>query len=242
MQNVFLTIIILLFTITPSAKVNKYKPVTVLELFTSQGCSSCPPADNLLDKVKKEHAGQVIVLSYHVDYWNYIGWKDPFSKKAFSDKQRRYGQKFYSSSIYTPQIVINGKEHFVGSKTSVMNTKLRQYANKYAENEIQLNGVKKEAGSVKFNYGINGNIKHKRLKVALVIDSKKTHVKRGENSNRVLLNSNIVVEEVFVELNQTAGEVVIKIPEIVERDDKLSIVALVENKRLDIVGGSQIYL
>ena len=72
-----------------------YSNKVVLELFTSQGCSSCPPADKLLKEVKSE---DVIVLSYHVDYWNYIGWKDPFSQKRFTDRQRQYYSKFKSKS------------------------------------------------------------------------------------------------------------------------------------------------
>ena len=79
--------------------------VILLELFTSQGCSSCPSADRLLDKTLANHKN-VIGLSYHVDYWNYIGWKDPFSSKVYSNYQRAYGSKFRSSSIYTPQLAV----------------------------------------------------------------------------------------------------------------------------------------
>ena len=126
MQKILLTIIISSFFLQP-IKLEDFKPIVVLELFTSQGCSSCPPADALLNEVKYKYSNnQVIALSYHVDYWNYIGWKDPFSKKEFSDKQRAYSSKFYSNSIYTPQIVVNGKEHFVGSKTAYYEFKIRE--------------------------------------------------------------------------------------------------------------------
>jgi len=114
MQNVFLSIIMLssMFFLEKVEDIEEtYKPVVVLELFTSQGCSSCPKADELLSEVRDGAANEnvdVIVLSYHVDYWNYIGWKDPYSKKAYSNKQRAYSGKFNSSSIYTPQIVVNG--------------------------------------------------------------------------------------------------------------------------------------
>ena len=71
------------------------KPFAIVQLFTSQSCSSCPPADALLEKVKKEYEGKnVFVLSYHVDYWNRLGWKDVFSKKKFSDLQYNYSSKF----------------------------------------------------------------------------------------------------------------------------------------------------
>ncbi len=225
------------------AKVETYKPVVVLELFTSQGCSSCPPADVLLNEVKYNYSdNEVIALSYHVDYWNYIGWKDPFSKKEFSDRQRAYSSKFYSSSIYTPQIVVNGKEHFVGSKSSVMNTKLDSYLKKTSENKIELTNVKREDNTILFDYKVLGSINEKTLRVALVVDERVTSVKRGENKNRTLKNANIVVEEAYVDLDLSSGKASISIPEIVTQNDDLSIIALVQTENLDITGGSQIRL
>ena len=92
----------------------KFSPVVVLELFTSEGCSSCPLADNLLPQLASLDAA-VIPLSFHVDYWNRLGWKDPFSSAAFSDRQREYGQHFNSDGVYTPQLVVNGEYEMVGS-------------------------------------------------------------------------------------------------------------------------------
>src|SRR5207253_2481720 len=82
--------------------------VAVVELFTSQGCSSCPPADRLLSKLAHDarYQGKVISLSFHVDYWNYGGWTDPFSAARWSDRQKAYaGRVFHSNRIYTPQVV-----------------------------------------------------------------------------------------------------------------------------------------
>lgn len=89
----------------------------VVELFTSQGCSSCPPADRLLSKLEQNPrlAGKVIPLSFHVDYWNYIGWTDPFSSPRWSERQKAYGRAFRSNRIYTPQLVVNGTSECVGS-------------------------------------------------------------------------------------------------------------------------------
>jgi len=86
----------------------------VVELFTSQGCSSCPPADELLAEL--DGHDEVIALAYHVDYWDYIGWTDTFGSEAHSDFQRAYAQSFGDDRIYTPQLVVNGQSHVVGSR------------------------------------------------------------------------------------------------------------------------------
>ncbi len=220
----------------------KDKPLIVLELFTSQGCSSCMPADELLKAVKDNYGDEIIVLSYHVDYWSYIGWKDPFSQKNFSQKQRLYGNKFKSRSIYTPQVVINGREHFVGSNQSIMNHKLAHYGKEKAEAEIKLHNLKQNGETWSFQYSINGNIDNKRLRVALLIKHRETVVKRGENSNRILQNANIVVKETYIDLAESFGNSHITIPNIVKPEDELYLIGLIENENFDIVGGTQVNL
>jgi hypothetical protein len=87
----------------------------VVELFTSEGCSSCPPADNLLARLPKAFPDiDVIPLSEHVDYWNDLGWKDRFSSDLFSARQQDYGRTFHLDTVYTPQMVVNGQAQFSG--------------------------------------------------------------------------------------------------------------------------------
>lgn len=218
----------------------KFKPVVVLELFTSQGCSSCPSADRLLKEVKNTYnESEVITLSYHVDYWNYIGWNDPFSKEEYTNKQRVYGQKFYSSSIYTPQIVVNGKEHFVGSDRNKMSRKLKSYLSESSQNLVSITNVSKADGKVNFDYQVDGDIANKSIRLALVINDRETYVKRGENRSRTLKNSNIVVSELNFWLKQTSGKGEISIPDVVEPSDELRVVVLIQDKNLDITGASQ---
>ncbi|HEY8576506.1 MAG TPA: DUF1223 domain-containing protein [Devosia sp.] len=90
------------------------RPRAVVELFTSQGCSSCPPADALLTSLAEQH--DVVALAYHVDYWDYAGWKDTFGNGDYSDRQRDYAKGWGSSRIYTPQMVVNGAKGVVGSR------------------------------------------------------------------------------------------------------------------------------
>ena len=92
----------------------------VVELFTSQGCSSCPPADALISQLAKKQ-GQVIPLAFHVDYWDNAFWRDPFSSHQWTERQMMYARSFKLNSAYTPQMVVNGTRQFVGSNAAAMN-------------------------------------------------------------------------------------------------------------------------
>lgn len=97
-----------------SAESMRARPKAVVELFTSQGCAQCPPADALLTSLAE--ADDVVALAYHVDYWDYVGWEDTFGNEDFSDRQRAYAKSWGSSRIYTPQMVVNGAKGVVGSR------------------------------------------------------------------------------------------------------------------------------
>lgn len=220
-------------------KADLYEPIVVLELFTSQGCSSCPAADALLNKVKENDEENVFVLSYHVDYWNYIGWDDPFSKSQFAEKQRLYNSKFNYRSNYTPQMVVNGKAHFVGSQANTLQNKISTYKNRKSANEIHISGVAKNDRMVTFNFKVDGDLAGKNIRAVLVLDERTTQVKRGENRNRTLTNSNIVVSEKISQLNSAEGELTLEIPGLVKPSDTIRVVALVENDVYDITGATK---
>jgi len=142
MKKKLLILFLTIFSISIYAQ-RENKSAIVLELFTSQGCSSCPPADALLEEIREQYKGEnVFVLSYHVDYWNRLGWKDPFSDEKYSDYQRIYGQQFNSRSIYTPQLVVNGSEHFTGSNRYKADVALKKYAKSKSNNVIAISKVK----------------------------------------------------------------------------------------------------
>ncbi|MEM1340528.1 MAG: DUF1223 domain-containing protein [Bacteroidota bacterium] len=216
-----------------------YPPIVVLELFTSQGCSSCPPADVLLEKAKNQYPDQLFALSYHVDYWNYIGWEDPFSNPNFSKKQREYNRKFRYPSNYTPEMVINGKEHFVGSNSGKLRSKIDAYLDLKIENHLVLENVAKNGNTIAFNYALAGPLQGKQLRAILVLDERTTVVKRGENRNRALKNSNIVIAEQYLTDTSASGNSVVQLPSGIGKNEKLHLIVLAENENLEITGAAK---
>lgn len=108
----------------------------VVELFTSQGCSSCPPADRILAKLAREP--DIVALAYHVDYWDYIGWSDPLGSRANTDRQRAYSKALGSGTIYTPQVVVNGQRDVIGSREADIRGALDETATKGDERSVSV--------------------------------------------------------------------------------------------------------
>jgi hypothetical protein len=163
----------------------------VLELFTSEGCSSCPPAEALLARIKQEAGDKpVYLLSYHVDYWNRLGWKDIFSKAEFSQRQYQYSQQL-SAQVYTPQLVINGRSECVGSDEDVVSEYIKAALNSTTKIAVSLQGQVQD-GKMNISYQVSGNVDHSKLLIALVQKQAVSQVKRGENGGRTLTHVNIV--------------------------------------------------
>ncbi len=212
----------------------------VLELFTSQGCSSCPAADALLEKVKNQDGKNVFALSYHVDYWNYIGWEDPFSKPEYAFKQRKYNNKFQNRSNYTPQLVVNGMEHFVGSNAQKLRGAIAKYGSLGSKNKIVLKEAIRDGDGISFSFNLMGIQDGHDLGVRalLVLNERVTKVKRGENRNRTLSNSNIVVAEKVIDSEEVLATQRLKIPDIVRHDEEFRLILVLENQELDILGAT----
>src|SRR5262249_53559615 len=131
-------------------------PVLV-ELFTSEGCSSCPPADVLLmqlDQLQPIAGAEVIALSEHVDYWNYLGWADPYSSSTFSRRQEEYSDAFGGDKVYTPQMVVDGQREFVGSRVSEAKETIAKAA-KTAKAKVSLTAMQPSAEGVSIKVDID---------------------------------------------------------------------------------------
>jgi hypothetical protein len=166
----------------------------VAELFTSEGCNSCPPADGLLEMWLQEQPIKgvyVVPLSEHVTYWDQQGWKDPFGSTQFTNRQQQYGLRFNLDSIYTPQLIVDGAKEFVGSDQKSIERALSDAAKApKAPMHVEItsgDGVLHVAAS-----GPGANEKDGELWFALTEDHLVVAVKRGENANRTLKHSGVV--------------------------------------------------
>jgi hypothetical protein len=169
--------------------------VAVVELFTSEGCSSCPPAERLLGELARdaEHDGRpVFTLAFHVDYWNGLGWADRFSDPAFSQRQRDYARTLHVDEIYTPQMVVNGTTQFVGSDRDGA---ARAIAGALAGQSavtmtVQVNGNKRDGYTV--HATTKGAGAGAVVNIAVVERGLATDVKSGENKGRRLEEPSVV--------------------------------------------------
>lgn len=173
----------------------------VLELFTSEGCSSCPPADELLAKVQKEAGNRpVYVLTYHVDYWDRLGWKDTFSNADYSKRQYQYASKL-GAQVYTPQLVVNGKTEFVGSNESATDYAINSALKGSPAAAVTLHG-NLQSGKMALDYQVTGDSDHNELVIAVVQKNAVSKVKRGENEGRTLAHAQIVRQLYSFELEK----------------------------------------
>ncbi|MEL6548841.1 MAG: DUF1223 domain-containing protein [Pseudomonadota bacterium] len=162
--------------------------VTVVELYTSQGCSSCPPADAMLHDMAKQD--DIIALALHVDYWDYIGWKDEFAQPAFTERQKGYARAAGARSVYTPQMIIGGQDHVIGTRPNEVATHLVNHMAKAAlvEIETERTGQRVRVRAIPVTR-INGEVV---VQLVTYRPSSRVEIKRGENAGRTLDYANVV--------------------------------------------------
>jgi hypothetical protein len=185
------------------------KPVLV-ELFTSEGCSSCPPADALLQSIDREQSipgAQVIVLSEHVDYWDHDGWRDPFSSHEMTARQEAYAARFSQDSAYTPEAVIDGAKGLVGSDRRGLTGAIEEAAQR-PKTEIQITAEERTGGAVTANVAVP-SLPRADLYAVLADDHDQSSVGGGENSGRRLTHVAVarVIQKVGSLGNGFSGQV-----------------------------------
>ena len=183
-------------------KINsKPNGIVVLELFTSQGCSSCPPADKILANYVLKNNPKIIPLAFHVDYWNRLGWKDPFSKAEFSERQREYSKNFDAGNVYTPQLIINGKNEIVGSNEIGIERLVNQELVGKNNNAVIINKAMLSGNQLVIDFKAEATEDNQVINFALVKKKEVTNIKRGENSGLTQTNYNIVYDFKTVQLD-----------------------------------------
>jgi len=222
----------------PGTVTGDNKGFAVVELYTSEGCSSCPPADELVAKIEKESKDKpVYILAYHVDYWNRLGWKDQFSSADFTKRQNNYAAYLHLQSVYTPQIIVNGKTEFVGSEEGTLRNAIKTNLQNSAAARLGLNIVSIEQGEAVLKYTTEGNDKNTLLLVAVLQKSAVSKVGGGENSGRTLAHVQIVRKLQSIALSSASGQANITLPKGFDAQN-WEIVGFLQNKTNGAITGA----
>ncbi len=192
--------------------------VAVVELFTSEGCSSCPSADKLLAELASD---RVLPLEFHVDYWNQLGWKDPFSSADYTKRQYEYAKTAGATQVYTPQMVVGGADSFVGSNRGMAKAAIEKTLKEPAEHRIRLASSEAKDGAINVSYAVQGDkLAGTLLNLAVVQSRATSDVTSGENKGSTLPHMNVVRVLKTSELDASGkGQAAIKLPTGVAAND-----------------------
>lgn len=188
------------------------EPVAVVELFTSQGCSSCPAADAALvalDDTSEAAGRPVYAVSYHVDYWNRLGWKDPYSDARWTGRQRRYAKAWQSKRVYTPQAVVNGHDPLVGSKRDVLASAVQSALKVDAAASLSGRAMRKPTG-VHVEISALGAPLGGEVFVVVVETNRVNEVPAGENAGSKATHRNVV--RAMMKTDAPGGQGLIEVP------------------------------
>jgi len=201
----------------PASASESGPPFAVVELFTSEGCSSCPPADELLGKLHAEARRQglrIYPLAFHVDTWDGLGWRDPYGDAEHSRRQRRYVQALNLGSAYTPQMIINGRQEFVGSDERRARREIETALSRPAPVDLYLSAnLNSKGDGIEIEYRVRGETKGSVLNLVLAQSGLTSEVESGENAGRDLNHECVVRRFKSVELKgETAGRLDLSLP------------------------------
>jgi hypothetical protein len=217
------------------------KGFALIELFSSEGCSSCPPAEavmhKLIQKTEKESL-PVYIIEFHVDYWDYLGWKDTFALPEYSKRQKKYGDLLKLNSIYTPQAIINGETEMVGSDEEQINSTIAKELQKPSSVTVECKAHKINNSQIELTYTVNGNISGCELNIAVVESDLTSYIKKGENARKTLTHDNVARVFKTIELESSTGRLAIDIPHVNTSNSKL--ICYVQKKEsMGIIGAKQ---
>ncbi|MBL4874351.1 MAG: DUF1223 domain-containing protein [Rhodobacteraceae bacterium] len=208
-----------------------YAQKVVVELFTSQGCSSCPPADEILRELALED--DVIVLGWHIDYWDYLGWKDEFSRPENTERQKGYRDRWNLRSLYTPQAVIHGEAQVVGSNEQ----EIRMYVGQFQAEKPMLEIATSTSGdSANISVSaLTARLPASDIFLVRITPEATTSIRRGENAGKTINYVNVVQEMTWI--GNWNGRSDVNVNASIRTDSKY--VVLVQAKDLGPVLGAE---
>lgn len=216
----------------------------IVELFTSEGCSSCPPADDLLAKLEKMQpipGAQIIALSEHVDYWNRLGWRDPFSSPQFTARQNQYVDSLRQDGAYTPEAVVDGRKGFVGGNARDAKEAILD-AIKQPRAEVHLTATP-SAGGFNLDVAVSNIPGSADSDIVLVITETglQSNVSSGENSGKLLRHTGVVRRLVVLGRSKEGGfstQTSVALPRDWKKDNLRAVVFVQDHKSRHILGAT----
>lgn len=216
--------------------------VAVVELFTSEGCSSCPPAEALVAKISAEAQPGVFPLAFHVDYWDQGGWKDAFSDPRFSARQEAYAKAGTARGVYTPQMFVNGGAGFVGSDAEQARSEIAAALAKPAPVEVRLRVTGESSGGrLVVGYDLGAGAAGKTLNVALAERGIERRIANGENAGKVLRHENVARAFESIRVADLTGKVELAVPADAVVGH-CTVVAYVQDERFRVTGAVRVAL
>jgi hypothetical protein len=196
-----------------SEPVDEVSPgVALIELYTSEGCSSCPPADRLLAELAASSRDRVYALSFHVDYWNDLGWADPFSSGMYTDRQQAYARALGLRGLYTPQMIVNGSDEFTGSDRNRAEAAIARALSTPPGLRLAMHPRWTAPDTLAVDFEVSRASRDAAVFLAVAQREAVTSVGAGENAGRTLRHENVVRALASVPLTATEGSVSVKVP------------------------------
>ena len=221
------------------------KPVVVLELFTSEGCSSCPPADALLSELngRSINGAEIIALSQHVDYWDHLGWRDPFSSPHFTARQQAYGEVFKLETVFTPQLIVDGLSSVNGSDHAAVQRMIK-YAAEQPKASVSIERASMDGRvAVRVEQLKEAKVEAADVFLAITESGLASPVQRGENAGRMLRHTGVVrtlirIVEIEAKRGAYAAELQLKLEPAWKRHNTRAVIFVQDQKTRRIVGAA----
>jgi hypothetical protein len=211
--------------------------VAVVELFTSEGCSSCPPADGVLaalSRSARESGRPVYPIAFHVDYWDSLGWPDRFASPDYTARQRTYGVALGKRGLYTPQMVVEGVDEFIGSDREQASRSVERALARPATATVSIRASRRGADAVAVDYEVKGAPATAFVSFVMVDPSASVAVRAGENAGATLHHTDIARALATLSLAHPSGTQVLRVPSDASRDG--AVIAFVQEPPTDGAG------